>query len=167
MIEGRGDIAKAILDREGFYFYCNGVSNRKPLDTPSEAKEIMEVINAPENLMLVYISTLSIYYSYSDYTEHKKKMESIIKKNFENYCILRIGNINWGTNPNTIINNLKYKINHKQKFECRDEYRYIINKDELNHWIGMIPAQGKHEMNITGMRYKIKDIVYHIKNGNL
>ena len=104
--------------------------------------------------MFVYISTLSIYYSFSDYTKHKKNMEQIVKEHFNNYCILRIGNIIWGDNPNTLINHLK-----KDSSRILKAYRYLIDEEELNHRVGMIPRSGKHEMNITGTRQTINEIV--------
>ena len=94
-------------------------------------------------------------------------MEVLIKEKFKNYCIFRIGNIRWGDNPNTILNNLGYKIHHKQQFEIRDECRYLIDREEFRHWISMIPTKGKHEMNVTGQRYKVKEIVKLIKDGKL
>lgn len=167
MIIGRGDLAKAIKDRKGFIFYCNGVSNRKTLTSYDMGVEVMEVINLPEDSMLVYISTLSIYYSNSEYTQHKQRMETIIQKNFENYCIFRIGNITWGSNPNTIINYLKDKIKKKKPYDIRKESRYVLDKAELNHWISLIPTSGKHEMNVTGKRYTVKEIVDKIKANEL
>ncbi|MCR4307449.1 MAG: hypothetical protein NUV80_02735, partial [Candidatus Berkelbacteria bacterium] len=90
MIKGRGDVSSAIKDRDGFIFYCNGASNRLPLTTDAKVKEITEVAGLDKSKMIVYISSLSIYYSDSKYTEHKRKMEEIVRKNFDNYCIIRI-----------------------------------------------------------------------------
>lgn len=160
MIIGRGDIAKAIKDREGFILYCNGVSNRLPLDEVAENKEISEVYNLRGNKtkeMFVYISTLSIYYSDSEYTKHKLRMEAKVKKWFRNYCILRIGNITWGDNPNTLLNHLK-----RDSSRVDDTFRYLIKEGELNHWVSMIPKTGKHEMNVPGTMFKIKDIIKYI-----
>lgn len=158
MIQGRGDIGKAIQDREGFTFYCNGVSNRLPLTEDAIIKEATELDvlaeEEKEEQMFVYISTLSIYYSESEYTKHKIEMEEIVRHGFNNYCIFRIGNITWGDNPNTLINHLR-----KDKSRIEDTTRYLTSKDELNHWLQMIPKTGKHEMNLTGRRMSIKDIV--------
>ena len=158
MVIGRGDIGKAIEDREGFLFYANGLSNRYTITGLSKDKEEDEILTHARTLkMFVYISTLSIYYSNSNYTQHKLRMEHIIKTNFRNYCIFRIGNITWGTNPNTLINHLK-----KDKSNIQDTYRYLIDKEELNHWLGMIPREGQHIMNVTGTRKTIKQIVNEI-----
>ena len=157
MIIGRGDISKAITDKEDFIFYASGNSNRKPLTQASEDKEHMEVYRLaqdyPKSNMFVYISTLSVYYSDSKYTKHKMRMEARVRKWFRNYAIIRIGNITWGDNPNTLINYLK-----NNKAEIQDTYRYLLDKDELSHWINMIPDKGQHEMNVTGIRTLVKDI---------
>lgn len=155
MICGRGDIGKAIEDREGFLFYANGISNRYTITGLAKDKEEEEILTHARTLkMFVYISTLSIYYSESMYTAHKVMMERIIKQNFRNYCILRIGNITWGDNPNTLLNYLKANPDAKRE----DVTRYLIDKDELNHWIGLIPRTGQHEFNITGKRVNVKTL---------
>lgn len=160
MIIGRGDIGKAIKDREGFLFYANGISNRFPITELSKHKEEEEILTLARTIkMFVYISTLSIYYSDSEYTQHKLRMERLIKTNIRNYCILRIGNITWGDNPNTLVNYLK--INQSR---TDDTYRYLIDENELNHWIGMIPKTGQDSMNITGRRISVPELVSKINN---
>lgn len=164
MIIGRGDIAKAITDREGYIFFCRGNSRRTPLSQSIEDTEHRQIYRASKDYsqknMFVYISTLSIYYSDSEYTKHKLRMEKKVKRWFRNYCILRIGNITWGDNPNTLINYLKKNPNA----EIQDTYRYLIDQYELNHWLGMIPRTGKHEMNVTGERMKVQVIANKIKH---
>lgn len=167
MIIGRGDIAKAIKDKDKFLFYANGFSNRIPFNTKQVEKEWTELLKwiyECENNMFVYISTLSIYYSNSEYTKWKLRMEDCIKRNFNNYCILRIGNITWGDNPNTLLNHLR-----KDTSRIDDTFRYLIDQDELNHWIDLIPRSGKHDMNITGKRMKVSEIVEQLQKecGNL
>lgn len=167
MIIGRGDIATAIKDREGYTFYVNGVSNRTPITDVTASNEVVGVSACDKECMFVYVSTLSIYYSNSEYTRHKVMMENLIRKNFDNYAIIRIGNIKWGDNPNTLLNNLSFKIHNGQTFRTLDEYRYLIDREEFQHWLSMIPRYGKHEMNITGQRYKVKEIVKMIKDGRI
>lgn len=156
MIIGSGDIAKAIQDREGFIFYASGNSNRHPIKPCESDKEV------GLDEMFVYFSTLSIYYSDSEYTKHKIEEEQEIKRKLVNYCIVRIGNITWGDNPNTIINHLR-----KDQSRIDDTYRYLIDQDELNHWLQLIPRYGKHEFNITGRRMKVSEIVKEINDGRL
>lgn len=161
-IIGRGDIAQALQDREGFTFYANGISNRLPFSEESCNKEADEIKAIDNRGMFVYFSTLSIYYSTSPYTQHKLKMEQLVRDNFYNYCILRIGNINWGDNPNTLLNHLR-----KDTSRIDDDFRYLIGRDELNHWIERIPIKGKHEMNVPGMRLTVTEIARMIKEDNL
>lgn len=80
-------------------------------------------------------------------------MEKAVK-NFPQYTIIRLGNITWGDNPNTLINYLKIN----PTAEVRDVYRYVVEKDEFLHWINLIP-NFNCEMNIPGKRMKVKDIV--------
>jgi nucleoside-diphosphate-sugar epimerase len=162
MIVGRGDIASAVEDRDGFTFFCSGVSNRLPLTPEACRKEMIDVWCCDKRKMLVYISTLSVYYSDSEYTRHKLNMEYYIRNWFANYAIVRIGNITWGNNPNTLINHLR-----KDQSRIDDTYRYLIDKDEFCHWLKMIPANGKHEMNITGRMMKVNDIVNEINQGKI
>ena len=85
-------------------------------------------------------------------------MEDLIKINFKAHTIIRLGNITWGTNPNTFMNFFKNAIKNNEPFTVKDEYRYLIDKDEFMHWIGLIPDFST-EMNITGRRVKIIDVV--------
>ena len=84
-------------------------------------------------------------------------MENTIRNRFENYCIMRIGNITWGDNPNTLIN---YLSNDQSRVE--NTYRYLLDKKELQHWITMIPPRGMHEMNVTGRAVYIPDLIKEI-----
>ena len=81
-------------------------------------------------------------------------MEKLIKGLFPKYTIVRIGNITFGDNPHTLINYLKA---HPEA-EIKDEYRYIVDKDEFLYWVNLIPSWSC-EMSIPGRRMKIKDIV--------
>lgn len=166
-IVGRGDISRAITDREGFIFFCAGCSNREPITLCNKQKEMRQILDSPRDQMFVYISTLSIYYSYSEYTRHKLHMEDVVKRNFNDYCIFRIGNITFGDNPNTLLNYFRNAIREDKPIKIENTYRYLIAEDELNHWTGLIPRWGKHEMNCTGSRFKVSDIVQLIKNGEL
>ena len=85
-------------------------------------------------------------------------MEGLVKKTFKHYTIVRIGNISWGSNPNTLINFLRNKIKNKQPYEVRSVYRYVVDKDEFLYWIKMIP-DWNDTMNIMGRRLLVKDIV--------
>lgn len=174
MVIGRGDIASVLPDREGFTFFASGFANRTPFNQEEKNKEVRKVMahfnkmaNEETGGMFVYISSLSIYYAHNEYTRHKHFMESVVAYHFPHCCILRIGNIIWGSNPNTLINSLTHKIKNNLPYETQDAYRYLIDEEELVHWCNLIPKTGKHEMNVTGRRMKVSEIVEEIKRGSL
>lgn len=154
MVIGHGDIASAIIDREGITFFASGVSNSRCEDVEEFDRERKLLVTMPEN-HIVYFSSLCIYYSNSKYAEHKKTMEWYIKKWFRSYTIMRLGNISWGTNPNTLINYLKA---HPEA-EIQKVYRHIIDKDEFQYWLNMIPVGQKNEMNVPGKMVWVPDLV--------
>lgn len=164
MIIGRGTIASIIEDKENYIYFAAGNSNRTKLTDESKQIEIDKIksyIGTTD--MFVYFSGLNIYFApETEYTKFKLEVEQFIKENFEHYCILRLGSVTWGDNPNTIYNFLKNKIINNQELDIQDKYRYINDKDDLTHWIGMIPRYGKHEMNVTGRKIKVIDLVNEI-----
>src|SRR3989344_6049946 len=91
-------------------------------------------------------------------SEHKIEMEKMVKNNFKYYTIIRLGNITWGKNPHTLINFIRNKLKNKEKIKIQPVYRYLVDKDEFLHWISLIPTWNC-EMNITGKRLLVKDIV--------
>lgn len=160
MIIGNGDIAKALklVDRDDLLFFASGVSNSQEMREAEYDREEYLLFRQPKDAHLVYFSSLSIFYNESRYVTHKMRMEKIIADRFSKFTIVRLGNITWGDNPNTIINFLRNKIKNNEEFEVRDEYRYIIDKEEFLHWMRLIP-EWNCEMNITGKRMKVIDIV--------
>lgn len=150
---GNGDIASVLPDKEGLLFFAAGVSNSQETKESEYKREVNLLFDQNRSSHIVYFSTLAIFYSDTRYTRHKRDMEAMVKENFRNYCIIRIGNITWGENPNTLINYLK---SHPQA-ELRDEYRYVVDSDEFLYWIGLIPNFSV-EMNVPGKRMKVKEI---------
>jgi hypothetical protein len=158
MIVGNGDIASVLPDRKDLLFFASGVSNSRETKW-CEYKREVDLLRSQDKLMhIVYFSSLAIFYLDSRYTFHKREMEKTIKDNFKHYTIIRIGNITWGTNPHTIINFFRNQVKKGEPLDIRDEYRYVIEKDEFLHWIDLIP-EWSCEMNITGQRMKIQEIV--------
>jgi hypothetical protein len=154
MIVGHGDIASALpLNDDNILFFASGVSNSQEKRKEEYDREVTLLLKQPRECHLVYFSTLAIFYSDTPYTRHKRRMEAIVKT-FPRYTIIRIGNITWGGNPHTLINYLRV---HPEA-EIRDEYRYIIDREEFVHWINLIP-EFNVEMNCPGRRMKVKDIV--------
>ena len=77
-------------------------------------------------------------------------MEKLVKDTFTCYTIIRIGNIAFGKNPNTFINAYKAK-----PYIPKDEYRYIVDKEEFLFWVDLIP-EWNCEINIPGQRMTVK-----------
>lgn len=158
MIVGRGDIATILKDREGFTFFASGVSNSQETRESEYKREEELLLSQDKKNHLVYFGSLAIFYSKTRYALHKRHMEDLVKLNFASYTIMRIGNITWGSNPNTLINFFKNKLKNNETFEIRDEFRYIIDQEEFLHWVEMIP-EWNCEMNIPGKRMKVTEIV--------
>ena len=154
MIIGNGDIASVLPDREDLLFFASGVSNSQETRESEYHRERDLLLEQPRDAHIVYLGSLAVFYSETRYTAHKRSMEAIIKHNWSRYTILRLGNIAWGDNPHTLINYLKA---HPEA-EIRDEYRYVIDKDEFLHWISLIPSWNC-EMNCPGRMLKVQDIV--------
>jgi len=158
MIIGKGDIASVLKDRDGFIFFASGVSNSQETRETEYQREKDLLMNQDKGKHLVYFGSLSIYYARTRYSQHKMEMEQLIKDNFKHYTIMRLGNITWGTNPNTIINAFRNKIARREPIEIQNTFRYIIDLGEFLHWVSVIPKWNS-EMNITGKRMSIRQIV--------
>lgn len=157
MIVGDGDIAKVLTDKDGYTFFASGVSNSKE-ERLSEFRREQDLLMAQDfNTRLVYFSSLSVFYSRTPYAEHKRKIESYVKM-FPKHTIVRIGNIDWGTNPHTIINHFREQKRRGEKLDIQDTWRYIVDKNEFLYWVNMIP-EFNCEMNIPGRRLTIAEIV--------
>lgn len=157
MIIGDGDIASVLKDRPGFCFFASGVSNSQETRESEYFKEMDLLKKQDMNDHVVYFSSLAVLNKESRYYFHKREMEELAKT-FPKYTIVRIGNITWGKNPNTIINSMRERFKRGERLEIRDEYRYLVDKDEFLYWVNLIP-DWNCELSIPGRRMKIKDIV--------
>ncbi len=156
-IIGSGDVASAIPDRVGLCFFASGVSNSQETRESEYQREKDLLSDQSKNLHLVYFSSLGVLNGKTRYYEHKREMEEIVKT-FRLYTIVRLGNITWGDNPTTFINYLKNKIKTGQPYEIKDEYRYIVDKDEFQYWLNLIPGW-TCELSIVGRRMKVSEVV--------
>lgn len=160
MIIGNGDIASVLNDREGAIFFASGVSNSQEKRREEFLRERELLYNTTDReKCLFYFSTLSINFIDTLYTRHKNQMEGLIKAWFQNYNIIRIGNINWGTNPNTFINFIKLKRVRGEPVKIRDEWKYMISKEQLLLLTDNLPLTGKNEISVFGECKKVKDLV--------
>ena len=112
MILGNGDIASVLetVDKEDRIYFASGVSNSQEKRESEYQREIDLLLKQNKTKKLVYFSSLCVFYSNNRYSAHKRIMENLVKDNFSNYTIVRMGNITWGNNPHTIINFFKNKI---------------------------------------------------------
>lgn len=165
MIVGNGDIASVLKDKKKITYFASGVSNSLEKNEEEYKREYNMLFDQNRNKRLVYFSSLAVFYSNTRYARHKREMEGLVKLLFNNYTIIRLGNITWGSNPHTIINYFKAQVKAKKKLKIKNEYRYIIDRDEFLHWVNLIP-DFNCEMNITGRRLKVKQIVEEYVYGN-
>jgi len=161
MIIGKGDIASMLNDRDGAVFFAAGVSNSSETRESEFQREIELLNQQDKNKCLFYFSSISIndMSKNSEYLKHKKKMEQLVKSNFQNYNIIRIGNITWGTNPNTFINYIRNKIKNGEDVEVRDEYKYMIDKEQLILLTDNLPLIGQNQISIFSKIAKVKDLI--------
>lgn len=160
MIVGYGTIGKVINDRSGALFFASGVSNSSlPNESPEFQREVKLLLKMPFNLCCFYFSSIGIFHRDTPYFNHKKKMEQLIRSNFNNYNIIRLGNLDWDKNPNTFINAIKSKKEKNEPFEIADEFKFIISKEELVLVTDNLPLSGQNEINVFGRMAKVKDLI--------
>lgn len=167
MIAGNGDIASQLwrVDRPLVTFFASGVSNSKEVNEAEYQREIDLLLSQPKDQHLVYFSSLCIYYSQTRYAQHKVNIERLIKETFNTYTIVRLGNITWGKNPNTIINHFKWVHHKKQTPNIENGYRFIITDSEFCYWMQHLPIGTKNEMNIPGEMVSINEIWRRVQGG--
>lgn len=154
MIIGDGDIASVLPEREDLLFFAAGVSNSLETRESEYEREVRLLHEQSSSDHIVYFSSLAVFSGATRYLQHKREMEERVKEDFDKHTIMRIGNITWGTNPNTLINHFRAN----PEAEVKDEYRYIVDKDEFLYWVNLIPDWSS-EMNVTGRRMKVKEVV--------
>jgi hypothetical protein len=164
LIVGSGDIASVLRERDGAIFFAAGVSKSSELaEWPYMRERIrLEVfINMANGLhaSLFYFSSIAVNFTQNRYTEHKIEMERMIKNNCNNYNIIRIGNISWGTNPNTFINYIRAKKAAGEPVEIRDEWKYMISKEQLRLVCDNLPLTGRNEISVFGECKKVRDLI--------
>lgn len=165
-IIGSGDIAQALkeLDRPDIILFASGVSNSKCVTGESFMRERELLAIQKYGQHLVYFSSLSIYYENSAYTDHKIMVEREVQL-FKSYTIIRLGNITWGSNPNTIINYFKSCYTKGIQPELQDTYRHLVTRQEFEYWIKKIRPGANDIMNIPGEFIHVKEIWRRVQNG--
>lgn len=164
MIIGNGDIANALteIDCDDHVYFASGVSNSSETRASEFQRERDLLFNLKDEKHIIYFSSLAIFYLQTPYTQHKRQMEQCIRtwahSYSQHFTVVRLGNIDWGTNPHTLINYLCARAQAGEQLEIQDTFRYIVSKDEFLHWMRMIPSWSV-EMNIPGERLTVAQIV--------
>jgi hypothetical protein len=161
MIIGRGDISSVLNDRDGAIFFVSGVSNSNETRESEFMREIELLDKQDKSKFIFYLSSIEIdnISKNSKYLQNKRKMELLIKSNFENYNIIRIGNITWGSNPNTFINYIKNKKSKGESVEIKDEYKYVIDKEQLVLLTDNLPLTGQNTICVFGRMAKVAELI--------
>ena len=164
MIIGNGDIASVLNDRDGATFFVSGVSNSNETRESEFIREIELLDKQDKSKCLFYLSSISVdditKVSGNLYLQHKKRMELLIKSNFENYNIIRIGNITWGSNPNTFINYIKNKKSKGEAVLIKDEFKYLIDKEQLVLLTDNLPLIGQNTICVFGKMAKVNEMTW-------
>lgn len=159
IIIGRGDVASAITNpKDGYLYFASGVSNSQETRESEYEREIALLMEQPRDRRTVYFGSLSIFYGDGRYQQHKREMEARLRVEFPDWNIVRLGNISWGTNPHTLINHFRGRLERREPLDIRDATRYMIDQAEFEHWVNLIP-EWNCEMNITGQPMTIEEIV--------
>ena len=161
MIVGRGDIASVLNDRDGAIFFVSGVSNSNETRESEFMREIELLDKQDKTKCIFYFSSITLddMSKNSQYLQHKRRMELLVKSNFENYNIIRIGNITWGSNPNTFINYIKNKKSKGESVEIKDEYKYVIDNEQLLLLTDNLPLTGQNTICVFGRMAKVKELI--------
>jgi hypothetical protein len=148
-------------DREEAIFFVSGVSNSNETRESEFMREIELLDKQDKTKCIFYFSSITVddMSKNSQYLQHKRRMELLVKSNFENYNIIRIGNITWGSNPNTFINYIKNKKSKGESVEIKDEYKYVIDKEQLVLLTDNLPLTGQNTLCVFGRMAKVAELV--------
>jgi hypothetical protein len=161
VIVGSGAIAGVLHDRDDRLYFASGVADSKEV-RDSEFNREADLLRSQQRYRhIVYFSSLCVFTSDTMYARHKRNMESLIK-DFPCYTIMRLGNADWATNRCQLIPFIKEKILNRESFPVFDEYRHVLTEDEFLYWVDRIPVWNC-EMNITGTRMKVAELVFKLK----
>lgn len=151
MVIGNGAIAKIFEDfnNKKFIIFASGVSNSNEKNIKEFEREenlLRETIKNNPDKIIIYFSSVSVYTKKTKYTEHKLKLENILKKN-KNFLILRIPQLlSASGNKNNLINYFLNKIREGQEIYVEKHSErsildiedlkkitiYLINKNDIN-----------------------------------
>ena len=140
MVVGNGLIASAFtsfVEDDEFLILASGVSNSSTKDQSQFERESSLISgHSGSTARVVYFSTCSIHdpsLTDSPYIVHKRAMESLVAKTFNNHLILRLPNvIGPSGNPNTLFHFLVDRIRLGESFELHaNASRYLLDVEEV------------------------------------
>ena len=158
MIIGHGDIASVIPDRPDRCYFAAGVSNSQETRESEYRREYELLLEQPRDAHIVYFSSLCVFYSKTRYASHKLGVEQAIKLRFAHHTIVRLGNIDFGKNPHTLINFMRARVDAGLPIEVQNVYRVIHTKADLLYGLSLIP-EWSCELSVPGRLIHVSDIV--------
>lgn len=159
MIIGSGDIASAIEDRPGAVFFASGVSNSACSDPREFLREKQLLLEQSKDLCCFYFSSIAVERTSTPYLRHKLAMEDLVKSHFKHYNILRIGNIDFGSNPNTWLNWFKGQPKKLRPLFIKHEIRYLITKKDLRSLCRSLPLTGARTLAVYSESGFVSDLL--------
>jgi hypothetical protein len=157
-ILGHGDIASVIPDRADLTFFASGVSNSSEQRESEYLREVTLLRKQDRKAHLVYFSSLCVFYGSNRYAQHKRQMEFIVADEFRLHTIVRLGATTWGTNPNLLINHLRFRRAAGLPLEVQDVYRVVHTLADFHYALSLIPTWSC-ELPVPGRLMKVADIV--------
>ncbi len=140
MVIGSGLLARAFAsfkDDEKVLVFASGVSNSSTATEADYARErVLLLEQRGTHARLVYFSTCSLFdpaLKDSEYIGHKRRMEDLVRKYFEDHLILRLPNVVGRTpNPHTLCNFFRDRILSGETFNVQtNACRYLIDVEEV------------------------------------
>ena len=141
IIVGSGQLAKCFMKTSlnHVVVFASGVSSSKCVDIEEFQREedlLFKHLKLIKDKKFIYFSSCALSvndYELNDYYKHKKNMENLIKKYFDNYYIFRlpqlIGDL---TKHTTLISFLYNSIIDEEKFNVFHKgYRYVIEIEDV------------------------------------
>lgn len=169
MITGNGLLARSFINfknQEDKIIFASGVSNsleKNFLEYKREENLLLNIIKNNKNKKIIYFSTTSIFSIKSTYTNHKIKIEDIIKNNAEKYCIYRLPQIiGKGGNKANLINFLVKSIRDTRNiFIYPESLRSLLDVEDLvSICQKTCDIKDKNILNIAGIEFmKIEQII--------
>ncbi len=173
-IIGRGFIAKNLVKikrfiiKSGYIVYAAGISNSQIKSKNQLHREInvfRKFLKNYSSQKIIYISTADVTNNLknkSKYVQNKITIEKLIKKNFNNYLIIRIPQIiGKSNNKKTLINFFYNMIKYNKKIKLFEGvFRNILDIDDMVKMIRVIILNKKIKKKVITLsnKYSLKPI---------